>query len=123
MSQPPPKRRPGPRDARKIGLRSLRGCLAAACNRRGGPRHTWKSRDCRKFSRWEETILEKHRTVLREVQRGVDSAGEWQILPPPFAEFHCAAPRWRELFPYARWRREKELRHQIARRGVPHGNP
>src|SRR6266850_3080097 len=31
VSQPPPKRRPGPREARKIGLRSPRGCLAAAC--------------------------------------------------------------------------------------------
>jgi len=68
-----------------------------------------KSRDCRKFSRWEETILEKHRTVCEKCKRGVDSAGEWQILPPPFAEFHCAAPRWRELFPYARWRREKRF--------------
>src|SRR6266446_4774017 len=31
VSQPPPKRRPGPREARKIGLRSPRGCPAAAC--------------------------------------------------------------------------------------------
>src|SRR6267143_3434662 len=31
VSQPPPKRRPGPRDARKIGLRSPRGRLAAVC--------------------------------------------------------------------------------------------